>query len=119
MKTRTKWALGLGVLAFLALMIFVPKLGAAVGAAGLLALTWIARKARAAIDIIKAEIGTVEGQGDSFAPVPGAPGQLDVWASSEDPAAVRRVQLPEGMTSYKVKSVRVIPGGKAVVEVLP
>lgn len=70
-------------------------------------------------DLIKAEAGTVEGEGDTFVPVPGAPDLLDVWAASEDPAAARRVVLPEGMSSDQVKAVRVIPGGRAVVEVLP
>lgn len=70
-------------------------------------------------DLIKGEVGTVEGEGDTFVPVPGAPGLLDVWTSIEEPSSARRVVLPEGMTSDQVKAVRVIPGGRAVVEVLP
>jgi hypothetical protein len=119
MKTRTKWLLVLGVASGLALMVLVPKVGAAVCVGALAALAWIARKARAISGLIRAEAGTVEGQGDHFEPVADAPDLLDVWAASEDPAVARRVQLPEGIKAEDVRAVVIIPSGRATVELLP
>ncbi|MDD5303076.1 MAG: hypothetical protein PHS14_08190 [Elusimicrobia bacterium] len=120
MKGLPRWALGVvAALVVLALMLVVPKLGAAVVTAALAGLAWLALRARTIADLVLGERGKVEGEGDTWAPVDGKPSQIDVWASSEDPAAARRVVLPEGMTAGQVRAVRVIPGGAAVVEVLP
>jgi hypothetical protein len=119
MKPRTKWTI-IAVLALAVVALIVdPRLLLAIPPA--LAAAWAAarRGVKAVGDLIRGESGTVEGEGDVFAPVAGKAGLLDVWAASEDPAAARRVELPEGMTAAQVRAVRIVPGGAAVVEVLP
>jgi hypothetical protein len=119
MKPRTKWTIAAVLALAVVALIVDPRLLLTIPPA--LAAIWAAARqaAKAIGEILKAERGTVEGDGDIFAKVPGAPGLLDVWAASEDPAAARRVGLPEGIVAAQVRAVRIVPGGAAVVEVLP
>jgi hypothetical protein len=121
MKPRTKWTLATAaVLVFLALCIFAPGVGLAVLTGAGAVWAFVRRGVKAVGALIRGERGIVEGGGDTFTPVSGKPDQIDVWAAAEDPAAARRVDLSGlGITAAQVRAVRIVPGGAAVVEVLP
>lgn len=123
MKMRTKVVFVLGC-AFLAgacviLLVWPDSYPAkALGALGVSALAfgaYLQSTARTIYRFLAGELGPVEGKGDPFATVEGQPHAIDVWADSE----VHRVTLPPGMDSGKVRAVKVTPGGRAVVEILP
>lgn len=106
-------------LAVLTAWIFWPAAGVVLSTAALAIWRIIKRAAASAAALIRGEKGSVEGEGDVWASVNGHPSQIDVWATSEDPSAARRVKLPEGMVADQVRAVRIISGGAAIVEVLP
>jgi hypothetical protein len=123
MKVRTKIALwGALILIILAIGVLflapespigkgIMSLGIAFGAFG----AFLAAGAKDVVRFLSGQAGSVEGNGDPWVPVKGNPNQIDVWANSE----THRVTLPPGMTSEKIRAVKVVSGLSATVEVLP
>ena len=127
MTKGTKVAVGIGATAVLLLVgvivhAIAPTSGigrvlSAIGAAAGLGLAALWRASKGAFELITGSAGQVTGASDHFSAVDGDPTRLDVFARDE--GKPYRVQLPAGIKSDQVRAVKVAPGGKATVEVLP
>lgn len=120
MKKRTRWILG-AVLALIliggSVVAFAPdsamgKIISGTFIAAAAVAVWSLKQMKAGIQALA---GSVTGKGDTFVPVDGDPNRIDVWAGGE----AHRVTLPAGMTSGKVRAVKVAEGGAVTVEILP